>query len=92
MQYAVTKLYPDVIARYKFINRGKHEFPEGFAEELQNQVNAMSNLANPFSLMNSRVGTMVNPVSLVPRSSFFSSFLLNNSFRSLRAAWLLYEP
>lgn len=45
MQYAVTKLYPDVIARYKFINRGKHEFPEGFAEELQNQVNAMSNLA-----------------------------------------------
>lgn len=45
MQYAVTKLYPDVIARYKFINRGKHEFPEGFAEKLQEQVNAMANLA-----------------------------------------------
>jgi len=45
MQYAVTKLYPDVIARYKFINRGKHEFPHGFAEKLQEQVNAMSNLA-----------------------------------------------
>jgi len=45
MQYAVTKLYPDVIARYKFINRGKHEFPEGFAEELQRQVNSMANLA-----------------------------------------------
>ena len=45
MQYAVTKLYPDVIARYKFINRGKHEFPEGFAEKLQEQVNSMANLA-----------------------------------------------
>lgn len=45
MQYAVTKLYPDVIARYKFINRGKHEFPDGFAEELQKQVNSMANLA-----------------------------------------------
>lgn len=45
MQYAVTKLYPDVVARYKFINRGKHEFPEGFAEKLQEQVNAMANLA-----------------------------------------------
>ncbi len=45
MQFAVTKLYPDVIARYKFINRGKHEFPEGFAEELQKQVNAMADLA-----------------------------------------------
>ena len=45
MQFAVTRLYPDVIARYKFINRGKHEFPEGFAEELQRQVDAMAELA-----------------------------------------------
>ena len=45
MQYAVTKLYPDVIARYKFINRGQHEFPKGFAEELQKQVNSMADLA-----------------------------------------------
>jgi nicotinate phosphoribosyltransferase len=27
---------------YEFINRGKTEFPEGFAEELQHQVNMMS--------------------------------------------------
>ena len=45
MQFGVTKLYPDVIARYKFINRGKHEFPEGFAEALQNEIKAMENLA-----------------------------------------------
>lgn len=45
MQYAVTRLYPDVVGRYKFINRGEHQFPDGFAEELQKQVNAMSDLA-----------------------------------------------
>ncbi|MCA4809437.1 nicotinate phosphoribosyltransferase [Empedobacter falsenii] len=45
MQFGVTKLYPDVMARYKFINRGEHEFPNGFAEELQNEINAMASLA-----------------------------------------------
>ena len=45
MQFGVTKLYPDVMARYKFINRGEHEFPDGFAEELQNELNAMASLA-----------------------------------------------
>ena len=45
MQFGVTKLYPDVIARYKFINRGQHEFPIGFAEALQNEINAMANLS-----------------------------------------------
>lgn len=45
MQFAVTKLYPDVQAKYAFINRGKHEFPEGFGEELQKQVRAMAELA-----------------------------------------------
>lgn len=45
MQFGVTKLYPDVMARYKFINRGEHEFPDGFAEELQNEINAMASLA-----------------------------------------------
>lgn len=44
MQFAVTRLYPDVMARYKFINRGEHQFPAGFADELQKQVNAMSEL------------------------------------------------
>ncbi|MGV0925118.1 nicotinate phosphoribosyltransferase [Empedobacter tilapiae] len=45
MQFGVTKLYPDVKARYKFINRGKHEFPQGFAAELQKEINAMASLA-----------------------------------------------
>ncbi|WP_068598263.1 nicotinate phosphoribosyltransferase [Vaginella massiliensis] len=45
MQFAVTKLYPDVQAKYAFINRGKHEFPEGFGEELKKQVRAMAELA-----------------------------------------------
>lgn len=45
MQFGVTKLYPDVKARYKFINRGQHEFPQGFAAELQKEINAMASLA-----------------------------------------------
>ncbi|MDM1298786.1 nicotinate phosphoribosyltransferase [Empedobacter falsenii] len=45
MQFGVTKLYPDVMARYKFINRGEHQFPEGFADELQKEINAMTSLA-----------------------------------------------
>ena len=45
MQFGVTKLYPDVIARYKFINRGQHQFPEGFADALQTEIDAMQNLA-----------------------------------------------
>ncbi len=45
MQFGVTKLYPDVMARYKFINRGEHQFPEGFAEELQKEINAMASLS-----------------------------------------------
>lgn len=44
MQFGVTKLYPDVMARYKFINRGEHQFPKGFAEELQKEINAMASL------------------------------------------------
>ncbi len=45
MQFGVTKLYPDVMARYKFINRGEHQFPVGFADELQKEINAMASLA-----------------------------------------------
>lgn len=45
MQFGVTKLYPDVMARYKFINRGEHQFPEGFADQLQKEINAMASLA-----------------------------------------------
>jgi nicotinate phosphoribosyltransferase len=44
MQHAVVKLFPKAKARYEFINRGKHEFPEGFAEALRQAVDAMSGL------------------------------------------------
>lgn len=45
MQCAVVKLYPDTIARYEFINRGKHEFPEGFGDVLRDRINQMAELA-----------------------------------------------
>lgn len=44
MQHGVVKLFPRAKAHYKFINRGKHAFPEGFGEALQQAVNAMSGL------------------------------------------------
>jgi nicotinate phosphoribosyltransferase len=45
MQCAVIRLFPDIKGRYRFINRGKHLFPEGFGDELRRHVNAMANLA-----------------------------------------------
>ncbi len=45
MQCAVIRLYPDVKAKYRFINRGEHLFPEGFGGELVRQVNNMAKLA-----------------------------------------------
>src|SRR5690606_23841650 len=45
MQCAVVKLFPDVMTKYEFINRGHHEFPEGFAAALSEQVHHMSQLA-----------------------------------------------
>jgi len=44
MQYAVVKLFPKAKAKYQFINRGKHVFPEGFAEKLTEAVSAMATL------------------------------------------------
>lgn len=44
MQQCVVKLFPRAKARYAFINRGKHSFPDGFAEVLQASVNAMATL------------------------------------------------
>ena len=46
MQNAVVKLFTNEIVKYEFINRGKHEFPEGFADELRKSVN--SNLKYQF--------------------------------------------
>lgn len=45
MQCAVVKLFPNAKGRYKFINRGKHQFPNGFAQRMQEAVNEMSNLS-----------------------------------------------
>lgn len=42
MQFAVIHLFPSAKAKYAFINRGKHLFPEGFATALQESVNAMA--------------------------------------------------
>lgn len=44
MQHAVVKLFPRTKTRYKFINRGQHAFPEGFAEALRKAVDAMADL------------------------------------------------
>jgi nicotinate phosphoribosyltransferase len=44
MQNAVVKLFPSQIVKYKFINRGKHEFPENFGEELLKSINSMAEL------------------------------------------------
>lgn len=42
---AIQKKFPKAEVIYKFINRGKTIFPEGFAEALREEVNAMQNLS-----------------------------------------------
>jgi len=44
MQQGVVKLFPKAKARYRFINRGKHSFPEGFSTALRNSVDCMAQL------------------------------------------------
>lgn len=44
MQNAVTKLFPTARVRYRFVNRGGHKFPEGFAQALRRQVDMMATL------------------------------------------------
>lgn len=44
MQHAVVKLFPRAKARYAFVNRGNHEFPEGFGEKLKEEIQAMASL------------------------------------------------
>lgn len=44
MQHGVIKLFPHAKARYQFINRGKHEYPDGFAVALREAVDAMAGL------------------------------------------------
>jgi nicotinate phosphoribosyltransferase len=45
MQQGVVRLFPYARARYAFINRGKHSFPAGFAQRLQDAVNDMAALS-----------------------------------------------
>ncbi len=42
MQQGVIRLFPYAKARYQFINRGKHVFPEGFAQLLRKSVDQMA--------------------------------------------------
>ncbi|WP_158827996.1 nicotinate phosphoribosyltransferase [Mucilaginibacter lacusdianchii] len=44
MQQGVVRLFQGASARYRFINRGKHSFPPGFAEALRASVDAMAEL------------------------------------------------
>ena len=44
MQHAVVKLFPKAKARYQFINRGEHIFPEGFGQALRKLVDEMGTL------------------------------------------------
>src|SRR5690606_24595043 len=45
MQHAVIKLFPNAKAKYKFINRGDHAYPENFAEELRKGIKGMEQLS-----------------------------------------------
>lgn len=44
MQCAVVKLFPNNKAKYKFINRGNHLFPEGFGKLLREAIDNMAML------------------------------------------------
>ena len=44
MQCAVVKLFPNIRAKYKFINRGQHKFPKGFKDLMRASVDSMAQL------------------------------------------------
>lgn len=44
MQQGVIRLFPDAKARYGFINRGNHIFPEGFSTVLREAIDEMAKL------------------------------------------------
>lgn len=43
--YAYSKLYPRAYGQFRFIDRGKTTYPQGFAEELKKEILEMSKLA-----------------------------------------------
>ena len=42
---AVQKKFPNAEVLYRFVNRGKTPFPEGFAEALRKEVDTLSSLS-----------------------------------------------
>lgn len=44
MQHAVIQLFPNARARYRFINRGHHRFPTGFASILRRAIDTLADL------------------------------------------------
>ena len=45
MHHAVVRLFPRAKAKYKFINRGEHPFPDGFDQLLKKAVDQMAGLS-----------------------------------------------
>ena len=44
MQQGVVRLFPGARAKYRFINRGNHSFPAGFADALKTAIQEMASL------------------------------------------------
>ena len=44
MHQAICHLFPSAKVRYKFINRGSHQFPEGFKTRLLSEISNMTSL------------------------------------------------
>lgn len=43
--YAYSKLYPRALGQFRFIDRGKKSYPEGFIQKLRSEIQAMADLA-----------------------------------------------
>lgn len=51
MQNAVCKLFPREEVEYRFVNRGKHQFPDGFAQDLNGLICAYPDIrAHPYEI------------------------------------------
>lgn len=65
MQQAVCQLYPHAQAEYRFINRGGHVFPDGFAKALREEVDQMEGLSGgAYAKSLYRAAPFFNPVYL----------------------------
>ncbi len=67
MQSAVAREFPRAPVTYSLINRGKTQFPKGFADELRNQVELMSQLRltnEELYFLTEKCGRYLDPVYL----------------------------